>query len=101
MRIPPETIRSLVGLHTERVGKSQAAGLGGNVSSVSHALTTDTLSLSEEATLLNALKEGVRAMPDVDQARVDRVRQEMADGTFQVVPERVAEGLVLELSGLV
>ena len=101
MRIPPETIRSLVGLHTERVGRSQAAGLGGNVSSVSRALTTDTLSLSEEATLLNALKEGVRAMPDVDQARVDKVCQEMADGTFQVVPERVAEGSVLELSGLV
>jgi flagellar biosynthesis anti-sigma factor FlgM len=98
MRIPPETIRSLVGLHTQRVGKSQAAGPVSGPSSVFRPLATDTVSLSEPAELLNTLKQGVKEMPDVDPRRVDRVRQELASGTFEVNAGQVAAGLILELS---
>lgn len=100
MRIPPETIRSLVGLHTQRVGKSQALGTSERVQSAARTLSGDTVSLSSEATMLNTLKQGVKAMPEVDQSRVDGIRRELQDGTFNVDPQRVAEGLVLELSGL-
>ncbi|MBI2298646.1 MAG: flagellar biosynthesis anti-sigma factor FlgM [Armatimonadetes bacterium] len=98
MRIPPETIRSLVGLHTQRVARTQAVGLSSGAANVSRALSSDTVSLSDEAELLNTLKAGVKAMPEVDQARVTSTRQELASGTFVVNPERVAEGLVLELN---
>ena len=97
MRIPPETIRSLVGLHTQRVGKSQAVGTPQGVSSVFRPLTSDTVSLSEQAELLNTLKQGVKAMPEVDEARVKSVRQELSSGTFQSDSSQVAEGVVLEL----
>lgn len=100
MRIPPETIRSLVGLHTQRVSRSQAAGSNTGVASAARALTTDTISLSDEAAMLNTLKAGVRAMPDVDEARVRSIRAELAAGDFAIQPQRVAEGLVLELTGL-
>lgn len=98
MRIPPETIRSLVGLHTQRVGKSQAAGPVSGPSSVFRPLTADTVSLSEPAELLNTLKQGVKEMPDVDPTRVNKVRQELASGTFEVNTGQVAAGLILELS---
>jgi negative regulator of flagellin synthesis FlgM len=100
MRIPPETIRSLVGLHTQRVQRNQALGPSSGTASVSRAMSSDTVSLSDEAEMLNTLKSGVSAMPEVDQARVDSVREELASGTFQVNAEKVAEGMVLELSGL-
>lgn len=98
MRIPPETIRSLVGLHTQRVGKSQALGPTMGTGSVFRPLASDTVSLSEQAELLNTLKQGVKAMPEVDPRRVSQARQELADGTFKVDSGQVAEGLVLELS---
>lgn len=98
MRIPPETIRSLVGLHTQRVGKSQAAGPVTGPGSVFRPLAADTVSLSEPAELLNTLKQGVKEMPDVDPSRVNQMRQELAQGTYQVDLGQVAAGLVLELS---
>ncbi len=98
MRIPPETIRSLVGLHTQRVGKSQAVGPATGVGSVFRPLSSDSVKLSEEAELLNTLKQGVKAMPEVDFERVEAVRQEMASGRFKIDANQVAEGLVLELS---
>ncbi len=100
MRIPPETIRSLVGLHTQRVAKTQATGPTTGTASVFRPLTSDAVSLSEQAELLNTLKQGVKAMPDVDAQRVSQVRQELAAGHFQVDSSAVAEGLVLELSGV-
>ncbi|MCC7495237.1 MAG: flagellar biosynthesis anti-sigma factor FlgM [Fimbriimonadaceae bacterium] len=100
MRIPPETIRGLVGLHTQRVGKSQAIGQAAGVASVFRPMSADTVSLSEQAEMLNTLKQGVKAMPDVDPNRVQQVRQELAAGTFQVNSAQVAEGLVLELGGV-
>ncbi len=84
MRIPPETIRSLVGLHTQRVGKSQAVGPATGVGSVFRPLSSDSVKLSEEAELLNTLKQGVKAMPEVDFERVEAVRQEMASGRFKI-----------------
>lgn len=99
MRIPPETIRSLVGLHTQRVGKTPGVGPVGATESVFRPLTADTVSLSDEAALLNTLKQGVKAMPEVDVERVRGVQQELASGTFQVDAGAVAEGLILELGG--
>ena len=100
MRIPPETIRSLVGLHAQRVGKTQGTGPTGQVQSVFRPLASDSISLSEQAGLLNTLKEGVKEMPDVDPQRVNQVRAELSSGNFQVNSAQVAEGLVLELGGV-
>lgn len=98
MRIPPETIRSLVGLHTQRVGKAQNSGPVTGPGSVFKPLAADTVSLSEQAELLNTLKQGVKEMADVDPARVSQVRDELTKGSFEINPSQVAEGLILELS---
>jgi flagellar biosynthesis anti-sigma factor FlgM len=99
MRIPPETIRSLVGLHAQRVGKTSSVSSSSATSSVARSSTSGSLQLSDEATMLNTLKAGVKAMPDVDASRVQQVRDEISSGSFTVNPNQVAEGLVLELGG--
>src|ERR1017187_4768716 len=95
MRIPPETIRSLVGLHAQRVGKTSSVSSSSAAASVSRSASSDGGQLSDEANMLNTLKAGVKAMPDVDASRVQQVREELSSGSFQVNPNQVAEGLVL------
>ncbi len=99
MRIPPETIRSLVGLHAHRVSKTGAVGANGKVSAPRRLLSADAVSLSDEASLLNALKQGVKAMPDVDEQKVQAVRDELAGGRFEINPRQVAASAVLEIVG--
>ncbi len=101
MRIPPETIRSLVGLHAQRVSKTNNVGATSSVSSTYRATSasSDGVNFSDEASLLNTLKAGVKAMPDVDASRVQQVTEEISRGTFQVPTWQVAEGLVMELGG--
>jgi flagellar biosynthesis anti-sigma factor FlgM len=98
MRIPPETIRSLVGLHAQRVERSSGVSTAGGAASVYRA-KLDAANWSEEASLLNTLKQGVKAMPDVDDQLVQQVRQEIGSGSFAVNAHAVAEGLVMELAG--
>lgn len=99
MRIPPETIRSLVGLHAQRVSKASNIGATSSVAATGRTAGTDGVNLSDEASLLNTLKAGVKAMPDVDASRVQQVSEELSSGTFQVPTWQVAEGLVMELGG--
>lgn len=99
MRIPPETIRSLVGLHAQRVSRTSAVGVNGKVAAPGRVMAADVVNLSDEAAMLNTLKQGVKAMPEVDAQRVQETRRELASGQFQIVPQQVAESVVLELGG--
>ena len=45
-------------------------------------------------TRLAALEEAIRELPDVDEARVARLRGAIADGTYRVSPHRIAEKLM-------
>lgn len=100
MRIPPETIRSLVGLHAQRVSKTSTVDRAAPAAGLSRSAEADEFNLSDEASLLNTLKQGVKAMPDVDASRVQQVRDELSSGTFAASSRQVAEGLMLELGGV-
>ena len=70
---------------TER-GESERAG--------SSAGAADQLSLTSSAQLLKELSEAVAASPDVDPSRVEAIRQAIADGTYQVDAQRIADKLL-------
>ncbi len=55
---------------------------------------TDTVNLTDTAQRLRGLEKSVAGLPVVDAQRVDTVKKALADGTYQVRPERVAEKLV-------
>jgi negative regulator of flagellin synthesis FlgM len=55
---------------------------------------TQGVRITDSARQLAALEAAIREMPDVDEARVAKVRAAIADGTYQVSPDRIADKLL-------
>lgn len=54
----------------------------------------DSVSVTAEASRLLAMEDRLAAMPDVDHERVAAIKQAIADGTYQIDPQRIAEKLI-------
>jgi negative regulator of flagellin synthesis FlgM len=50
--------------------------------------------ITDSAKQLAALEQAIRSLPDVDEARVNEIRQAITDGSYEVSPSRIAEKLV-------
>jgi negative regulator of flagellin synthesis FlgM len=82
-----------------QVGSDRAVKRAGSNASAS----TDTAAVSskpgegihitDSAKQLAALEQAIRNVPDVDEARVNKTRLAIADGTYEVHPERIADKL--------
>jgi negative regulator of flagellin synthesis FlgM len=55
---------------------------------------TDTVAVTTNARQLASLESAIASASVEDTARVDAVRQQIADGTYQVDPKRVADSLL-------
>lgn len=55
---------------------------------------TDTLSLTGTGALMQKLDAAIAATPEVDMERVNRIRQAIEDGSYEIDPARVAEKLL-------
>lgn len=77
---------------------SSAAGTGQDTSSRNTSGSAPTevrnVSLSTEAQTLNRLESQINASPDIDASRVAEIKQAIADGTFEINAERIAEKLL-------
>jgi len=60
----------------------------------SSASSSDKVSLTGEASKLQALERELASKPVVDGQRVDTVRSAVDNGTFEVNPERIAEKMM-------
>lgn len=58
------------------------------------AASTDTVQLTGTAALLQKLDAQIAAQPVVDVQRVEAIRQQIANGTYQIDPQRVADKLI-------
>ncbi|MFC3609297.1 flagellar biosynthesis anti-sigma factor FlgM [Stutzerimonas tarimensis] len=56
--------------------------------------TGEPVKLSEEAQQLQQAREKLRDLPEVDQERVARIKQAIADGSYQVDEQRLAAKLL-------
>jgi negative regulator of flagellin synthesis FlgM len=56
--------------------------------------SAESVSLTQTAAELLQLEEQLRTLPSVDQARVEAVRQAIADGTYEVDAEAVVDSLL-------
>ena len=50
--------------------------------------------ITDSARQLAALEQAIRTLPEVDDARVATIRAAIANGTYQVSPDRIAEKLL-------
>ncbi|MEM9387090.1 MAG: flagellar biosynthesis anti-sigma factor FlgM [Pseudomonadota bacterium] len=82
----------------DRSARSTNTGTG--ATSRSTLATTETVSLTEDAALLQALDEQIAASPAVNAARVEQVRTALANGEYRIDAERVAEKLLAAEGGI-
>ncbi len=57
----------------------------------------DTLALSDFAKELSVAKAAVDSSPDIRKARVDQIKKQIADGTYNVTAEQIAEKIISKL----
>lgn len=77
-------------------GSNASAGAAGASSTDAAAQTAggvDKVNLTDSARALQEASRAGDASP-VDSAKVERIRQELASGTYQVNPGRIADGLL-------
>ncbi|MBI5780541.1 MAG: flagellar biosynthesis anti-sigma factor FlgM [Rhodocyclales bacterium] len=60
----------------------------------------DTVAVSRLANLLAQGESAMESTPEIDSARVQELSQAIRDGRFRVDPERIADGLLAEMRGL-
>ena len=79
----------------KRTGSSPVKD-GSSAPGISNAApeTKPDVSLSSQATTLSRLEAQINASPDVNISRVAELKQAIADGTFEINAERIAEKML-------
>ncbi len=63
-------------------------------------VTRDTVNLTDAAQQLKKLEASLASVPVVDAQRVESIRQAIANGSYEINPERVAEQMLAFESAL-
>ena len=58
------------------------------------AVAGEGVNITDSARQLAALEQAIRTLPDVDEARVAAIRGAIANGTYEVSPDRIADKLL-------
>lgn len=56
--------------------------------------TGDRVSVTSEASRLREIEEQLMAVPEVNDSKVAEIRKAIADGTFEIDPQRIADKLI-------
>ena len=80
------------GSKTDRAESAQDA-------SVAPVAKSDRVSMTPEAAMLQNIEEKLSAVPDFNHAKVAEVKAAIADGSFKIDPQRIAEKLIAFESG--
>lgn len=54
----------------------------------------DSVELSSTAQELNRLRQELQNLPEVDEARVEEIRQQISDGSYSVDPAKIASQII-------
>ena len=92
------TINGINGSSAASVGAGRAAQpmRDATAATVSDARTdtSDDVHITSTASQLASLGQTLRAMPQVDQARVSQISRSIEAGSYKVSPEKIASGLI-------
>ena len=81
--------------HTERPEKDVSRGEGTtDQEETGRSSTADTVSLSNSSAQLRSLENTLAELPVVDTQRVESIKQSIADGSFRINAENVANKLI-------
>lgn len=80
-------------LDTQKNQKADGATQQGSAASANPA-ATDQVSMTAQAKTLQALEKQLGNLPIVDGNKVDQIKQAIANGSFEMNPDRVAHKLL-------
>jgi negative regulator of flagellin synthesis FlgM len=63
-------------------------------SASSAASSGDTVSITSEASKIRELQNSLSNVPDIDMAKVEAIKQEIANGNYPIDHERIASNLI-------
>jgi len=77
-----------------RVDTTVGRGTDANNATSTSAAETDSVSLTNAATQLQSLQRDLAAVPEVDTARVEAIKAAIADGSYSVDSNKLAQNLI-------
>lgn len=63
-------------------------------SGIASNIANDTVNLTGTASQLRALEQQIASLPVVDVQRVESIKQEISNGSYQIDPPRIAEKMI-------
>lgn len=83
--------------NSNKIGKSQADNAAKTANSDNSSPNPgDSVSLSSKGQALGKLAQAVSLAPDVDTDKVARIQQQIADGSYQLNSNKIAEGMLTQ-----
>ena len=80
---------------SDRAVKRAKDSVDGTSTTVSQPASGGTgVNITDSARQLAALEQAIRALPEVDETKVAQIRSAIADGSYKVAPERIADKLI-------
>ncbi len=80
-------------------GSANAGKTGETIAGANSSVADDVAQLSTGSDSVQSLKAQLDSVPEVRQQRVDGLRQAIADGSFKVSPQRIAEAMMSGSAG--
>jgi negative regulator of flagellin synthesis FlgM len=90
----PRTLDTNDSKSTTRSGPSAGRATPAPGPAAPAAATSDSVNLTDTATRLQQLDELLAGAPEIDRARVEQLRQSIADGRYQLDAVHVADKLI-------
>lgn len=78
---------------TQRAANSQPQDVARKTDSQA-ATGSDRVSVTSEASRLLEIEEQLMAVPEVNDSKVAEIKRAIADGTFDINPQRIADKLI-------
>ena len=90
----PRTLDTNASKSTTRSGPSTGRAAPAASPAAPAAATSDSVNLTDTATRLQQLDELLAGAPEIDRARVEQLRQSIADGRYKMDAVHVADKLI-------
>ena len=87
--------------HNNETGKAVPARQGSDNDTNVQTTPQDSVELSSTAQELNRLQQSLQSLPEVDEARVEAIRQQVGEGSYTVDPSDIAAKIIDDQNFLV